>query len=105
MEAATAAGARVVASEEAPCVMQLVLSLAPGGSERLAIELVNRLAGRFRMVVCCLDDAGAWAPQLTERGVPVVALNRPPGFHPRLGGKVAAIAEHGVDVLHCHHYS
>jgi glycosyltransferase involved in cell wall biosynthesis len=83
--------------------MQLVLSLDPGGTERLVVELVQRLAPRMRMVVCCLDTAGAWAAGL---GVPVVALGRQAGFQPRLGGRIAAVAAaHGAGIIHAHHYS
>jgi glycosyltransferase involved in cell wall biosynthesis len=86
--------------------MQLVLSLAPGGTERLTIELVNRLSDRFRMIVCCLDEAGEWASELTDHGVPVVPLHRAAGFHPSLGRRVAKLAaSHGATVVHCHHYS
>jgi glycosyltransferase involved in cell wall biosynthesis len=86
--------------------MQLVLSLAPGGTERLAVELVTRLSPSFPMVVCCLDDEGKWAGELAGCGVPVVALHREPGFHPSLGARIARVAdEHGVSVIHSHHYS
>ena len=89
-----------------PGVMQLVLSLMPGGTERLVIDLVTRLSPRFRMVVCCLDEKGDWAHEVTALGVPVVALQRLPGFHPSLGARVARMAaEHRVNLIHCHHYS
>ena len=89
-----------------PAVVQLVLSLMPGGTERLAIDIVTRLSDRFRMVVCCLDEPGDWASEVTSRGVPVVALNRRPGFHPSLGAQVARLAaDHGAEIIHCHHYS
>src|SRR5947208_1781015 len=87
-------------------VMQLVLSLSPGGTERLVIELCRRLAPTVESVVCCLDEAGEWASQLIDGGVPVVALGRTPGFHPSLALRVAQLLDrHGIDVLHCHHYS
>ena len=89
-----------------PGVMLLVLSLMPGGTERLVIDLVTRLTPRFRMVVCCLDEEGDWAHEVTALGVPVVALQRLPGFHPSLGARVARVAvEHGAHLIHCHHYS
>jgi glycosyltransferase involved in cell wall biosynthesis len=38
--------------------------------------------------------------------VPVVALGRQAGFHPGLGGRIGRLAaEHGVSVVHAHHYS
>jgi glycosyltransferase involved in cell wall biosynthesis len=87
-------------------VMQVVLTLAPGGTERLTIDLVRRLSDRFRMAVCCLDEAGAWADELVAEGVPVAALGRQPGFRPLIGARIARLASTlGVSVLHCHHYS
>ena len=89
-----------------PRVLQVVLSLNPGGTERLVVELVDRLNPEIPMAVCCLDDQGTWGSLLEQRGVPVTALRRRPGFHPALAGKVARAARrHRADVLHCHHYS
>lgn len=87
-------------------VLQVVLTLTPGGTERLVVELSKRLADRFGMAVCCLDGAGAWATELTSRGIDVVALNRQPGFRPSLGARLAEVAaRYRAEVLHCHHYS
>jgi glycosyltransferase involved in cell wall biosynthesis len=89
-----------------PCILQLVLDLGPGGTQRLAIEIVKRLSSGFRMVVCCLDEAGEWASELTDHGVPVVPLHRRSGFHPSIGARIARLAaEHRVTVIHAHHYS
>ncbi|MCC7009080.1 MAG: glycosyltransferase [Acidobacteria bacterium] len=56
--------------------------------------------------VCCLDEPGAWAQRLVDRGIVVTALGRAPGFHPLLGRKVAAAARmHGATVVHAHQYS
>lgn len=89
-----------------PRVLQVVLRLDPGGTERLVIEIVRRLHARMPMAVCCLDAAGAWATQVTGLGVPLHVLGREPGFHPRLSWRLAAIARaFAADVLHCHHYS
>jgi glycosyltransferase involved in cell wall biosynthesis len=56
--------------------------------------------------VCCLDEPGAWADELTARGIPVIALGRTPGFHPSLARQLArVIRAHDVQVVHCHHYS
>lgn len=89
-----------------PRVMQLVLSLAPGGTERLVIEICRHLAGRIDSSVCCLDEPGAWAPELAPLGIPVFALSRAPGFQPSLALELSrAITARQIDVVHCHHYS
>ena len=87
-------------------VMQLVLSLSPGGTERLVIEIVRALSARMECVVCCLDEPGAWAAEVEALQVPVLTLSRRPGFHPRLAVDLARVLEqHLIDVVHCHHYS
>ncbi len=87
-------------------VMQVVISLAPGGTERLVIEICRRLGPGFEPIVCCLDDEGAWADELRTAGIEVIALHRRPGFHPELGQRIADIATaRQIDVLHCHQYS
>jgi glycosyltransferase involved in cell wall biosynthesis len=89
-----------------PTVLQVVLTLSPGGTERLTVDLVRRLSGLFRMAVCCLDYPGEWADGLTASGIRVVALGRGPGFQPSLGLRIARLAaELDASVLHCHHYS
>jgi glycosyltransferase involved in cell wall biosynthesis len=86
--------------------MQLVLSLSPGGTERLVIEICKQLAERIEPMVCCLDERGTWARELESLGIPVVALGRRPGFQPALAREVASLVNaHGIDVVHCHHYS
>jgi glycosyltransferase involved in cell wall biosynthesis len=87
-------------------VMQIVLSLDPGGTERLVIEIAKGLRPTVEPFICCLDQAGAWAPELAADGIPVTALGRRPGFHPRLGQQIARLASaHRAGLLHCHHYS
>lgn len=83
-----------------------MLSLNPGGTERLVIDLVTRLHADIPMCVCCLDEPGAWAHEVERMGVGVVALDRRPGFHPSLGTAIArAAARHGATTMHAHHYS
>lgn len=95
------------AKQQAPArVMQVVLSLAPGGTERLVIDICRRLGLGFDVSVCCLDDEGAWASELRDRDIEVIALNRRAGFRPEIGRQIAKLAEErGVDLLHCHQYS
>ena len=86
--------------------MQLVLTLSPGGTERLVLELCRRLANDVDTVVCCLDEPGDWAAEVTNLNIPVVSLTRQPGFHPSLSVRLGeALKAHRIDVVHCHHYS
>ncbi len=86
--------------------MHVVPSLDPGGTERLVIDIAKTLMPRSQPTVCCLDATGAWAEELTDLGVPVIALHRRPGFQPRVGLAIGRLADaHQIDVLHCHHYS
>jgi len=89
-----------------PRVMQVVLGLSPGGTERLVIELTRRLRSTFGMPVCCLDEEGAWGRALVSEGCDVVALHRQAGLSPSLGLRIAELASaRGATILHCHHYS
>jgi len=89
-----------------PRVLQVVLSLHPGGTERLLIELVTRLNSEIPMAVCCLDELGAWAADVERSSIRVSALGRTPGFHPMLGRAIAdKVRQHGATVIHAHHYS
>ena len=90
----------------APVVLQVVLSLEPGGTEQLVVEICKRVQPAFRPIVCCVDGEGAWASKLQASGIDVVALHRPPGFRPEIGLRIARLAaRHGARLLHCHHYS
>ena len=87
-------------------VLHIVLSLHPGGTERLVVDMVRRAPTWVEPRVACLDDAGLWAASLEEMDVPVVALHRRPGFRPELALKIARLAgAHDVDVLHAHQYT
>jgi glycosyltransferase involved in cell wall biosynthesis len=87
-------------------VLQVVLSLNPGGTERLVVDLVNRLRPEVPMAVCCLDDEGLWGERLRREGVDVLTLKRSRGFRPALGHLIAQFAaKHQINVIHCHHYS
>lgn len=86
--------------------MQLVLSLSPGGTERLVIELCRRLANDVDTIVACLDEPGEWAAEVTKLNIPVISLARQPGFHPSLSVRLGdVLKEQRINVIHCHHYS
>ena len=87
-------------------VLQLVLSLNPGGTERLVLEIASRLHPTMPMAVCCLDEPGAWAHRLRQSGIEVTSLGRRPGVRPGLGRAIARAAEnHRATIVHAHHYS
>jgi glycosyltransferase involved in cell wall biosynthesis len=89
-----------------PRVLQVVLSLHPGGTERLVLDLASRLNDVCPTAVCCLDDEGAWASELTAAGIAVTALHRASGFRPSISCGVARAARaHRATVVHAHHYS
>ena len=86
--------------------MQLVLSLSPGGTERLVIELCRRLANDVDTVVGCLDEPGEWAAEVTKLNIPVISMARQPGFHPSLSVRLGEVLKaQRINVIHCHHYS
>lgn len=79
--------------------MQVVLSLRVGGLERVVLDLVRNASEEFRLIVCCLEESGAWAGEAPR----VVALNKRPGVDWRLFWKVARLARtEKVDVIHTH---
>src|SRR5919198_6743021 len=87
-------------------ILQVVLSLDTGGTERLVVDICTRLQRRFAMSVCCLDTPGTLASDLTDKGIEVVAFHRPAGFRPSLGYRIAKVAERiGANIIHCHQYS
>jgi glycosyltransferase involved in cell wall biosynthesis len=89
-----------------PRILQVVLSLNPGGTERLVVELATRLHAEIPMMVCCLDEAGAWSKQVEDQGIHVQSLERRPGFKPLLGRAIAsAVRRHRATAIHAHHYS
>ena len=90
----------------AASVLQVVLTLGMGGTERLVVQLCQRLRERFRLAVCTLDEPGVWATHLSSAGIDIIPLARRPGFRPELGYRIAQVArQRGVKVIHCHHYS
>jgi glycosyltransferase involved in cell wall biosynthesis len=89
-----------------PRILQVVLSLNPGGTERLVVQLATQLHAEIPMMVCCLDDAGAWSNQVEDQGIHVEPLERRPGFRPLLGRAIAsAVRRHRATAIHAHHYS
>lgn len=87
-------------------LIQVVLSLGAGGTERLVIDMSKRLVNEARIHVVCTDEPGDWASQLSELGIPVTCLQRTPGFQYRLVREIRAIVRaYEAPVVHCHHYT
>jgi glycosyltransferase involved in cell wall biosynthesis len=84
-------------------IMQVVLSLRVGGLERVVVDLVNHASDDFRFVVCCLEETGPWAGEISPNRGKVVALNKKPGVDWRLFWKIARLARaENVTVIHTH---
>lgn len=87
-------------------VMQVVLSLEPGGTERLVVDIANRLvAAGIWTNICCLDGTGSLERALDAR-VTVHSLARTPRFDLRVAFRLSRLARRlGANVLHCHQYT
>ena len=70
-------------------IMQVVLSLRVGGLERVVVDLVNHASDEFRFVVCCLEEPGPWADEISSSRGKVVALHKKPGVDLRMFWKMA----------------
>lgn len=89
-----------------PKVLFVVLSLDPGGTERLVIQLASALRPRADICVCCLDSEGSWASEIRDLEIPILTMNRKPGFSPAISIKIAReITQRGISIAHCFHYS
>lgn len=88
-------------------VLQLVLSLAIGGTEKLVYDLVHRVDKCLVVpVVCCLDEFGHFGKELQRDGYQVCILNRKPGIDWGLIRRLnAIIQQEKIDVIHAHQYT
>lgn len=86
-----------------PRLSHVVHSLNPGGAERMVVEMSCELARDFDVQVLCLDTPGAWAPELRDRGIPVHALWRQPGFDVSLPARLRShFQRHRTLIIHAH---
>jgi L-malate glycosyltransferase len=88
-------------------VMQLVLSLVIGGTEKLVYDLVcNVDRQHVRPVICCLDEFGELGEDLQRKGYPVYALKRQPGIDWRLIPRLHAILRNEqIEIIHAQQYT
>jgi glycosyltransferase involved in cell wall biosynthesis len=85
--------------------MQVVYSLGPGGSERLACDLSLRLdPSRVRSSVCALDLGGPLADDLAGAGIPFHIVGRRPRFDWRAILQLYRLfRQRHVDLVQTHH--
>lgn len=88
-------------------VMQLVLSLVIGGTEKLVYDIVQRVdKSAVSPVICCLDSLGHFGEELQKKGYRIYVLNRNPGIDWNLIGRLKAIIrKENIDVIHAHQYT
>jgi L-malate glycosyltransferase len=88
-------------------VMQLVISLSIGGTEKLVYDYVKKADKRvISSIICCLDDAGALGIELEREGYHVEILGRRPGIDYEVARRLAkVILANGVSIIHAHQYT
>ena len=63
-----------------PLVVHLTYALDVGGLETLLVECINRMpAEKYRHALVCLTSYSAFAGKITQPGVELYALHKPPG--------------------------
>ncbi len=76
------------------------------GAEVLVRETIRLLGPRLQPTVFCLDAVGPIGEDLLKQGVPVVGLNRKPGWDFSVSRRLAREATaRGIEVLHAHQYT
>lgn len=76
------------------------------GAEVLVSQIIDRLASEIEATVFCLDSLGELGQLLLDKQVPVVVLNRKPGFDRGLVRNLARqVHDRRIQVLHAHQYT
>jgi len=89
--------------DERPGLLYVVNSLAPGGTERLVVQMSRAFLEEYAVQVLCLDDAGAWACDLRKSGIPVYVLWRQPGLDLSMAVRIAQhCRRHRISIIHAH---
>ncbi|MFH1245909.1 MAG: glycosyltransferase [Candidatus Omnitrophota bacterium] len=85
-------------------VLYVIWSLGLGGAERVVINLALGLdKRRFKPLVCCLNDKGAFAEELEKAGIEVMPLHKKGKWDIRVVGKLAGIIRRRkIDIVHTH---
>lgn len=85
-------------------VLYIIWSLGLGGAERVVINLAKGLdKSKFKTTICCLNDKGAFAHELEEIGIEVIALNKKSGIDVSIIGKIIkVIKDKEISIVHAH---
>jgi glycosyltransferase involved in cell wall biosynthesis/peptidoglycan/xylan/chitin deacetylase (PgdA/CDA1 family) len=85
-------------------IAHVVLSLEPGGLERIVCDLAGHaLQHDHDAIVCCLDERGALAHEVEHAGGRVLLVKRKPGADPLLIRRLAGVfVREGVTAVHTH---
>ena len=76
------------------------------GAEVLVRETIRRLGPRIEPTIFCLDSIGQIGAELSKEGVPIVCLNRKPGWDFSVSRRLAREASaRRIEVLHAHQYA
>ncbi|SFU47148.1 TIGR03088 family PEP-CTERM/XrtA system glycosyltransferase [Pseudoduganella namucuonensis] len=76
-------------TDKRPLVVHLVYALDVGGLETLLVDCINRMpAHKYRHAVVCLTRYTDFAAKITQPGVTLHALNKPPGLAPAIHWKL-----------------
>jgi sugar transferase (PEP-CTERM/EpsH1 system associated) len=68
------------AQDTRPLIVHLIYALDVGGLEKLLVDCINRMPPqRYRHALVCLTTYGEFAQRITQPGVQIFALNKPPG--------------------------
>jgi len=92
---------------EKKCVAHVVLSLRPGGLERVVLQLVERMdRTRFDPIVVALEEPGDLAPELDRLGVPLHVFPRKRGLDVQVLSDLANLFEEKrIALVHTHNPS
>lgn len=76
------------------------------GAEVLVKQLIERLGDRIEPTVFCLDDVGELGYRLRDQKIPVIVLDRKPGFDLNVAKRLAdEVRSRKTEVLHAHQYT
>lgn len=94
----------VLKKEKPIKILYVIWSLGLGGAERVVISLAKGLdKTKFQPTVCCLNGKGAFAHELEELGIKVIALNKKAGIDISVASKIIKVIKNNkIDIVHTH---